>query len=67
MGRTESGGNKIIEVINIILLLAGSIVGGTITGVITVVALKTDVAWLKAGHDALSKRIWHLETKGICK
>lgn len=51
---------------DIFLAIGGSIFGGTVTGIITVAALKTDVKWVILLHEKLERRVSHLE-KGVCR
>ena len=44
-------------------MVGGSVLGGTITGIITVATLKADMKWLIIMHDKLENRISHLERK----
>ena len=61
MGNAKSRSDKIIELVNILLVFGGSITGGILSGVITVIALKTDVKWIIINHDNLAKRVNTLE------
>lgn len=49
-----------------LLAFGGSVVGGVMTGIITVATLKNDVAWIKDGLKDLQGRVHHIETKRKC-
>ena len=44
-----------------------SILGGTMTGIVTVAVLKTDVKWLSKNVDNLSKRVYNIERNIVLK
>ena len=50
-----------MDMIDIMLMVGGSILGGTITGIITVATLKTDVKWIIVLQEKHEKRISNLE------
>ena len=48
---------------DIFLMIGGSLIGGSITGIITVATLKNDMKWVIVLQDKLEQRIHDLERK----